>query len=213
MRACTDNFVPQGSFHRAARISAYIMIARYTDAVGCVIATLFFAYCGRLWPCPFLAEGKIATLGPHALSLSAIWWGTVANCPLQLGPTHCNSQLPTTTGAYLRYCNSLTSCDNWGLSARVAVHVCLKYRLGFDPTKTPSMTTTTQQPNFSMEFQGGNDCSSVALVSSIIYSSLGSFPLRYVDISNLWEPPFLHSLRAPPWRILPLSVRTLPIGP
>jgi hypothetical protein len=37
-----------------------------------------------------------------------------------------------------------------------------------------------------MEFQSGNDCSNVALLSSIIYSSLSPFPLRYVDIL---EPP------------------------
>jgi hypothetical protein len=31
----------------------------------------------------------------------------------------------------------------------------------------------TQQPCFSMEFLGGNDCSSIALMALIIYSSLG----------------------------------------
>ena len=33
--------------------------------------------------------------------------------------------------------------------------------------------TTTQQPYFSMEFLGENNCSSVALIALIIYLSLG----------------------------------------
>jgi hypothetical protein len=38
------------------------------------------------------------------------------------------------------------------------------------PHQTALCDNNTQQPNFSMEFRGGNDCSSVALIGLVIYT-------------------------------------------
>ena len=61
------------------------------------------------------------------------------------------------------------------LCSRNSASVCLKCWVGAQPHQTTLATTTTQQPTFLMEFRGGNDCSSVALISPVICVSFSPF--------------------------------------
>ena len=80
--------------------------------------------------------------------------------------------------------------------------ICLKCRVWAQPHQTALCDDDTQQPNFLMEFRGGNDGSSVALISLIIYSSLGPFRLLLLWFLNKWIQKWIQPLVfLPPGRI------------
>jgi hypothetical protein len=71
--------------------------------------------------------------------------------------------------------------------------ICLKCRVRTQPYQTALCDDNIQQPTFLMEFRGRNDCSGVALIGLIIYSSLGLFQLQLLWFLNKWTMPPLEN--------------------
>ena len=134
---------------------------------ACFLACALTFWPAHYWPTHYFLAFAIAFwlttgLRTYFLASAIAFWLTCWPAQLCLGLRNC-----------------VLACATVSLPAQLcnSVGVCLKYRVWPQPHQTALHDNNTQQPTLLMEFRGGNDCSSVALIGPIIYLSFSPFRL------------------------------------